>query len=165
MKNICNLLLLIVLAGTASAQTVNQTKIRVDETILLPAPSLPSLILYQAGAAPVAVAVSDGLMIDRSTTPWTIKAVLPPAAAAKPWIVDVMLVVLDNSTLPFMTTKIPSRLTPVDVYKNGRAMSEKLDYLIDMGVETGDHAPRTITFLPGQIPQKGDVIRFKYQEQ
>lgn len=135
----------------------NQTMIRVEETILLPAPALPSLILYQAGTAPVAVTIGEGLVIDQTRIPWVIKTLTPPGTtAAKPWIVDVMLVVLDNSTLPFTITKVPSLLTPVMVTKNGRVMAAKLDYLIDA---------RSVTFLPGQIPQRGDVLQFRYQEQ
>lgn len=144
------------LAAMIAAQQ-NQTKIRVGETILLPAPTQPSLILYQAGMDPVAIAISDGLVIDRTTTPWTLKVIPQPSAAAAKWWVDVMLVVLDNAVLPFTITKVPSPLSPVDVYKNGRLMAPKLDYLqVDA---------RTFTFLPGQIPQKGDVLQFRYQEQ
>lgn len=143
-------LFLLLLTSSAFTQTV----IRVDQTILLPAPAEPSLVLYRAGLPPLIVVLGGGLALDTSVTPAVLRAVLPPATPVKPWVVDVILVAAP--IVPFLTSRLPSANTPPQVTRNGLVMSPPMDYTF---------AGNSVTFTAKQMPGVGDVIQIRYQEQ
>lgn len=107
-------------------------------------------ILFISGNTFFRLKAGTGITIDPINK--TISAT-PPVPVTSQWFVDVFRPTGEQAT--FQTSRLPIIVSTPFVFRNGLFMTNTIDFTF---------VGNTLTFLPGQIPQKDDIVTIVYQE-